>query len=121
MIDAYNRECLAIDVERRLRSNDVLNKLAELFTFHGPLEHIRSDNGLEFRHVGGRSAKARNLLPAGGGPVHHRALETGVRPDQTPQLAGLQVASTGSCGTLDGPGGGRKSHGQKLWSEVFRR
>ncbi len=48
VIDEYSRECLAIDVERRLRSDDVLHKLAELFTIHGPPEHIRSDNGPEF-------------------------------------------------------------------------
>ena len=48
VIDEYSRECLAIDVERRLRSDDVLHKLAGLFTIHGPPEHIRSDNGPEF-------------------------------------------------------------------------
>jgi len=48
IIDEYSRECLAIEVQRRLRSDDVLFKLAELFTIHGPPEHIRSDNGPEF-------------------------------------------------------------------------
>ena len=48
VIDEYSRECLAIEVDRRLRSDDVLHKLAELFTIHGPPEHIRSDNGPEF-------------------------------------------------------------------------
>ena len=48
VIDEYSRECLAIDVDRRLRSDDVLHKLAELFVLHGPPEHIRSDNGPEF-------------------------------------------------------------------------
>ncbi len=48
VIDEYSRECLAIDVDRRLRSDDVLHKLTELFTIHGPPEHIRSDNGSEF-------------------------------------------------------------------------
>ena len=48
VIDEYSRECLAIDVERRLRSDDVLAKLTELFVLHGPPEHIRSDNGPEF-------------------------------------------------------------------------
>ena len=48
VIDEYSRECLAIDVDRRLRSDDVLHKLTELFTIHGPPEHIGSDNGSEF-------------------------------------------------------------------------
>ncbi len=48
VIDEHSRECLAIEVQRRLRSDDVLHKLAELFVRHGPPEHIRSDNGPEF-------------------------------------------------------------------------
>ena len=61
VIDEYSRECLAIDVERRLRSDDVMHKLAELFITHGPPEYIRSNNGSEF------TAKAvRNWLGAVG-------------------------------------------------------
>jgi len=48
VIDEYSRECLAIVVERRLQSDDVLNCLTELFVKHGSPEHIRSDNGPEF-------------------------------------------------------------------------
>jgi len=48
VIDEYRRECLAIHVERRLRSDDVLAVLTDLFTRHGPPSHIRSDNGAEF-------------------------------------------------------------------------
>jgi putative transposase len=48
IIDEYTRECLAILVERRLTSVDVINKLYELFLFRGVPEHIRSDNGPEF-------------------------------------------------------------------------
>jgi len=48
VIDEYSRECLAIVVERSLRSDDVLDCLTELFVKHGPPEHIRSDNGPEF-------------------------------------------------------------------------
>lgn len=48
VIDEYTRECLAIRVERRLNSRDVLDVLGELFVRHGPPEHIRSDNGPEF-------------------------------------------------------------------------
>lgn len=48
IMDEYSRECLAIDVRRRIRSDDVLERLAELFVIHGVPEHIRSDNGSEF-------------------------------------------------------------------------
>ena len=48
VIDEYTRECLAISVDRRLGSHDVLATLTELFVQHGPPEHIRSDNGPEF-------------------------------------------------------------------------
>lgn len=48
VIDEYSRECLAIRVERKLNSRDVLDVLGELFVRRGPPEHIRSDNGPEF-------------------------------------------------------------------------
>ncbi len=48
VIDEFTRECLAIRVERKLNSRDVLDTLGELFVLHGPPAHIRSDNGPEF-------------------------------------------------------------------------
>jgi transposase InsO family protein len=48
VIDEYTRECLAIRVARRLRSDDVLDCLADLMTERGVPGHIRSDNGPEF-------------------------------------------------------------------------
>ena len=48
VIDEFTRRSLAIVVARRLRSDDVLHCLAELFAIHGPPEHMRSDNGPEF-------------------------------------------------------------------------
>lgn len=48
VIDEFTRECLAIRVERKLNARIVLEVLADLFLFHGPPEHIRSDNGPEF-------------------------------------------------------------------------
>ena len=47
-VDEYTRECPAIGVARRLRSDDVLFCLAELFGHRGVPTHIRSDDGLEF-------------------------------------------------------------------------
>lgn len=48
VLDEFTRRCLAIVVARRLRSDDVLHCLADLFVAHGPPEHLRSDNGPEF-------------------------------------------------------------------------
>lgn len=48
IIDEYTRECLAAFVARRIRSQDVILILADLFIEHGIPEHIRSDNGPEF-------------------------------------------------------------------------
>jgi transposase InsO family protein len=48
LIDEYSRESLAIVVGRKIKSDDVLHCLTDLFVKHGPPEHIRSDNGPEF-------------------------------------------------------------------------
>lgn len=48
VIDEYTRECLAIDVARSLKSDDVLERLAWLMATRGVPGHIRSDNGAEF-------------------------------------------------------------------------
>ena len=48
VIDEYSRECLAIEVDRRLNSGNVLEVIGELFVSRGTPDHIRSDNGAEF-------------------------------------------------------------------------
>ncbi len=48
IVDEYTRECVAIDVERKLGSNDVLDRLADLFVHRRTPDYIRSDNGPEF-------------------------------------------------------------------------
>lgn len=48
VIDEFTRECLAIDVARGLKSDDVLERLADSFVRRGVPEHVRSDNGPEF-------------------------------------------------------------------------
>ena len=45
LVDEYTREYLAIDVERRLDSENVLDRLEALFVCRGTPEFIRSDNG----------------------------------------------------------------------------
>ena len=48
VVDEFTRECLAIDVSRKLNSDDVLERLSWLFVTRGVPKHIRSDNGPEF-------------------------------------------------------------------------
>lgn len=48
VVDEFTRECLAIDIGRRLNSEDVLERLAWLFATRGVPDHVRSDNGPEF-------------------------------------------------------------------------
>ena len=48
LIDEHTRECLAIDTARRLKSEDVLERLSDLFVRRGLPAYTRSDNGPEF-------------------------------------------------------------------------
>jgi putative transposase len=49
IIDEFMRECLAILLARRITTQNVIDLLFHLFIFRGIPEHLRSDNGLEFR------------------------------------------------------------------------
>jgi transposase InsO family protein len=48
LIDEFTRECLALDVRRHFRAEDVKALLAEIIRWRGAPEHVRSDNGPEF-------------------------------------------------------------------------
>ena len=48
IIDEYSRECLAIHVDRKLNSGNVIDILSDLFILRGIPSFIRSDNGPEF-------------------------------------------------------------------------
>ncbi len=48
IVDEHTRECLAINVARNFRSDDVLEQLSWLMATRGVPDHIRSDNGPEF-------------------------------------------------------------------------
>ena len=48
VLDEYTRECLAMLVDRRITSQDVIDQLYQLFLLRGVPEYIRSDNGPEF-------------------------------------------------------------------------
>ena len=48
VIDEFTRECLAIRINRKLKSSDVIDVLSDLFILRGIPTHVRSDNGPEF-------------------------------------------------------------------------
>jgi putative transposase len=48
VIDEFTRECLAIDVDRKIKGADVVGLLRYLFAVRGEPGFIRSDNGPEF-------------------------------------------------------------------------
>jgi putative transposase len=57
IVDEFTRESLAIEVQRQLRSEHVIEVLADLFISRGPPAYLRSDNGSEFT-----AALVRNWL-----------------------------------------------------------
>jgi putative transposase len=48
VIDEFTRECLAMRIDRKLKSTEVIDVLTDLFILRGAPGHIRSDNGPEF-------------------------------------------------------------------------
>lgn len=70
LIDEFTRECLAIRIDRRLRSTDVIDVLSDLFILRGVPDHIRSDNGPEFiakelqRWLAAQNIKTIYITPA---------------------------------------------------------
>ena len=48
IIDEFSRECLRVKVNRKIKSQDVIEELFKLFIFRGIPDYIRSDNGPEF-------------------------------------------------------------------------
>jgi len=47
-LDEFSRECLAIKVDRKLNSTNVIDALTDLFVMRGSPAFIRSDNGPDF-------------------------------------------------------------------------
>jgi len=48
VVDEFTRECVLLEVERGMTSDDVVDLLIEAFRVRGVPTHIRSDNGGEF-------------------------------------------------------------------------
>jgi hypothetical protein len=61
IIDEFTRECLAIRIDRKLNSTDVLDVLSDLFILRGVPSHVRSDNVLraEGNGAGSQSLSVR--------------------------------------------------------------
>jgi putative transposase len=51
VVDEHTRECLAIEVGRSLRNQDVILTLSRLMRLYGKPAYIRSDNGAEFTAI----------------------------------------------------------------------
>jgi putative transposase len=80
IIDEYSRECLAIQVGRRLTSEDVLERMRNLFIDRSLPDHLRSDNGSEFTARRVRkwleSLGVKTLFIAPGSPWENGYLES---------------------------------------------
>jgi transposase InsO family protein len=69
IVDEYTRECLALEVDRRMTSDNVLDVLRDLFVVRGVPRHVRSDNGPEFiarairRFLSGAGVEALYIEP----------------------------------------------------------
>ena len=68
IVDACTRECLSIDVARRLRADDVLARLTALCVPRGPPASLRSNNGPECTARAVRSGLQRLGVIAPGSP-----------------------------------------------------
>ena len=80
LIDEFTRECLAIDVARKLNHDDVLERLAWLMATRGVPDYIRSDNGSEFTAHAVRDwlkrVGAKTLYITPGSPWENRYIES---------------------------------------------
>ncbi len=80
IINEYSRKSLAGLAKRRIRADDVIEVLEELFIKHGVPAHIRSDNGPEFTAGVVRSwlklLGAKTLFIAPGSPWENGFIES---------------------------------------------
>ena len=80
VIDEFTHECLAICIERSLKSTDVIDVLSDLFILRGVPGHVRSDNGPEFvakavqKWIGAVGAKTAYIMP--GSPWENGFIES---------------------------------------------
>ena len=117
VVDEYTRECLAIRVARRLRSDDVLQQLTELFVVRGTPAYLRSDNGPELTASAVREWLARVRAHD---PLHRAGeslwgLTGGHRHLRTFTAAATTVGEAGA----EGAGGSQVKLGDVRRGDVF--
>jgi putative transposase len=80
IMDEFTQECLAIDIGRQMKHDDVLERLAWLMATRGVPAHIRSDNGSEFTAKAVRSwlkrVGVKTLYIAPGSPWENGYVES---------------------------------------------
>ena len=80
VIDEFTRECLAIDVNRKIKGPDVVEVLRYLFAVRGEPEFIRSDNRPEFASNAVKkwleAADVKTLFVAPGSPWENGYVES---------------------------------------------
>jgi putative transposase len=80
VIDEFTRECLAIDVNRKIKGADVVELLRYLFAVRGEPAFIRSDNGPEFASNAVKKwlkvADVKTLFVAPGSPWENGYVES---------------------------------------------
>ena len=59
ILDEYSRECLAIRVDRKLNSGNVIDALSDLFILWGMPAYIRSELSIEAPLVQAQGARSR--------------------------------------------------------------
>ena len=79
-LDEYSRACLAIDIGRKLNSEDVLRRLSELFRKGWIPTFIRSDNGSEYTchcvRTGLKRIQVKTLFIDPGSPCENGYIES---------------------------------------------
>jgi len=80
VLDEFTRECLALDVSRRVQGPDVVEVLRYLFAVRGAPSFLRSDNGPEFVSLAVRQwlqhAGVQTLFVAPGSPWENGYVES---------------------------------------------
>ncbi len=97
IVDEHSRECLAIRVNRKLNSTDVIDVLTDLFILRGVPSFIRSDNGPEFVAELRRPA---DLYGTGSKPLEKRPTSSQDHPGRTDTVRASMPASETNCLTV---------------------
>jgi hypothetical protein len=114
LIDEFTHECLAIRVDRKLKSADVIDLLSDQFVLRGGPEHIRSDNGPEFvakavqdwiGAVGAKTADIERAVPgrtASSRTASSRASTPGLAMNCLMERSSTRLPRPGSSSTAGG-------------------